>query len=210
MASAPCARTGSDPADASFFIRQHGNNISLFAGEWLDVDVWAFDDHCARARDADPLGLPSSDSNTPSAPSSCGADEPVELASEPWAIAPVEERGLRFATTAVRAGELLLAQGDLDRVQDLADRALAIDPWLEAGHRLIIATHRARGDNLAARRALQRYRDAVHDLGVDTSEATMMVERLLERARDGRRPGHHDHAAPVICVRIAGTSSQRP
>jgi hypothetical protein len=106
--------------------------------------------------------------------------EPVELASEPCAIAPVEERGLRLPATAVRAGELLLATGDLDRVQDLAGKALAVFPWLEAGHRLVVATHRARSGTLAARRALQRYRDAVHDLGVDTGEATMMVERLLE------------------------------
>lgn len=85
-----------------------------------------------------------------------------------------------LAATAVRAGELLLGQGDLDQVHELADKALAIDPWLEAGHRLVVAAHRAQGDNLAARRALQRYRNAAHDLGVDTSEATMMVERLLD------------------------------
>ena len=166
--------------DASFFLRQHGNNISLHAGEWLGVDVWEFDDHCARARDADREGLPSSVLRHALRAVELWRDEPVELASEPWALASVEQRGLRLAATAVRAGELLLAQGDLDRVQDLADRALAVDPWLEAAHRLVVATHRARGDNLAARRALQRYRDAVHDLGVDTSEATMMVERLLD------------------------------
>ena len=166
--------------DASFFIRQHGSNISLHAGEWLDVDVWAFDDQCKRARDADRQGRPSTALRHALRAVELWRDQPVELASEPWAVALVEQCGLRFAATAVRAGELLLAQGDLDRVHDMADRALAVDPWLEAGHRLIVATHRARGDTLAARRALQRYRDAVHDLGVDTSEATMMVERLLE------------------------------
>jgi LuxR family maltose regulon positive regulatory protein len=166
--------------DASFFVRQHGNNISLHAGEWLGVDAWAFDDHCARARDADRQGLPSSALHHALRAVDLWRDDPVEIASEPWAVAWVEQRGLRFAATAVRAGELLLAQGALDRVEDLAGKALALDPWLEAGHRLIVATHRARGNNLAARRALQRYRDAVHDLGVDASEATMMVERLLD------------------------------
>jgi DNA-binding SARP family transcriptional activator len=166
--------------DASFFIRQHGNNLSLHAGEWLDVDVWTFDDHCARARDADRQGAPSRVLHHALRAVELWRDDPVELASEPWAVAPVEQRGLRFAATAVRAGELLLAQGDFDRVQELAGKALALDPWLEAGHRLVVAAHRARGDDLAARRALQRYREAVHDLGVDTSEATMMVERLLD------------------------------
>ena len=166
--------------DASFFIRQHGNNVSLHAGEWLDVDVWAFDDFCARARDADREGHPLHALRHALRAIDLWRGEPVELASEPWAVAAVEQSRLRFAATAVRAGELLLGQGDLDRVQDMADKALAVDPWLEAGHRLIVAAHRAQGDNLAARRALQRYRDAVHDLGVDTSEATLMVERLLD------------------------------
>ncbi len=168
------------PRDASFFIRQHGNNISLPAGKWLTVDVWDFDDHCARARDADRRGLPSSALDHALRAVELWRDEPVELASEPWAIASVEQRAQRFAAAAVRAGELLLAQGDLDQLQELADKALVVDPWLEAGHRLIVAAHRARGDNLAARRALQRYRDAVHELGLDTREATVMVERLLD------------------------------
>jgi LuxR family transcriptional regulator, maltose regulon positive regulatory protein len=166
--------------DASFFVRQHGNNISLHAGEWLDVDVWAFDDHCARALDADRKGLPSSALHHALRAAELWRDEPVELASEPWAIASVEQRRLRFAAVAVRAGELLLARGNFDQVHELGHKALAVDPWLEAGHRLIVATHRAQGDGLAARRALQRYRDAVHDLGVDTSEATAMVERLVD------------------------------
>jgi LuxR family maltose regulon positive regulatory protein len=133
------------------------------------------------AHAADRQGLPSSALHHALRAIELWRDEPVELASEPWAVASVEQRRLRFAAVAVRAGELLLARGDLDLVQDLADRALAVDPWLEVGHRLIVATHLARGDNLPARRALQRYRDAVHDLGVDPSEATRMVERLLER-----------------------------
>jgi DNA-binding SARP family transcriptional activator len=119
------------------------------------------------AHAADRQGLPSSALHHALRAIELWRDEPVELASEPWAVASVEQCRLRFAAIAVRAGELLLARGDLDRVQDLADRALAVDPWLEAGHRLIVATHLARGDNLPARRALQRYRDAVHDLGVD-------------------------------------------
>jgi DNA-binding SARP family transcriptional activator len=166
--------------DASYFIRQHANNISLHPEEWLDIDVWQFDHHCTEARAADRNGAPLRALHHALRAVEVWRGQPVELSSEPWAVASVEQRGVRFAAMATRAGELLLARGDLDRAEDLADRALAVDPWLEAAHRLVVAAHRARGDNLAARRALQRYQDAVRDLGLDTSEATLMAERLLE------------------------------
>ena len=70
----------------------------------------------------------------------------------------------------------------------LADRALAIDPWMESAHRLVVAAHRATGDDLAARRALGRYREAIHDLGFGPDEATLMVERLLDGAAPGSSP----------------------
>lgn len=172
--------------DASFFIRHHGNNVSFYPGEWLTVDLWDFDSHCERARTADRQGVPSTALDHALRAVELWRGDPVELASEPWAVTAVEQRGLRFAATATRAGELLLAQGDTDRPQALAEKALAVDPWLEAGHRLVVATHRARGDNLAARRALHRYREAIHELGLDPGEATLMVERLL--------PGEDDRA----------------
>jgi hypothetical protein len=58
---------------------------------------------------------------------------------------------------------------------------MGIDPWHEAAHRLVVAAHRARGDDLAARRALRGYRDAMAELGLKPEEATLMVERLLDR-----------------------------
>ena len=62
----------------------------------------------------------------------------------------------------------------------LVERALGVDPWREAAHRLVVATHLARGDDLAARRALRRYREAIDELGIDPGEATLMVERLVD------------------------------
>jgi LuxR family maltose regulon positive regulatory protein len=98
---------------------------------------------------------------------------------------PIEQRRLRFAAVATRTGELLLARGDREQALALAERALAVDPWRDAAHRLVVATHVARQDQLAARRALRRYRDAVDELGVDASEATLMVERLLDSLPPG-------------------------
>jgi hypothetical protein len=104
---------------------------------------------------------------------------PADLATEAWAVGTLERRCLRFATLATRAGELLLARGRIAHAQTLADQALAIDPLLEAAHRLVVAGHRAAHDNGAAHLALARYRDAIGNLGLSPDERTLMVERLL-------------------------------
>ena len=140
------------------------------------------------AGDADRRGSPSAALDHALGAVDLWRGEPTELVSEPWAVPLVEQRRLRFAAVATRAGELLLAHGDADRARALAERALAIDPWLEAAHRLVVAAHRATGDDLAARRALGRYREAIDDLGLGPDEATLIVERLLDSAPPGSSP----------------------
>jgi DNA-binding SARP family transcriptional activator len=174
--------------DASFFVRQEGGNLSLHPGESLAVDVWEFDALCERAGDADRRGSPSSALDHALGAVDLWRGESTELVSEPWAVPLIEQRRLRFAAVATRAGELLLAHGDADRARALAERAFAIDPWLESAHRLVVAAHRATGDDLAARRALGRYREAIHDLGLGPDEATLMVARLLDSAAPGSSP----------------------
>ena len=174
--------------DASFYVRQEGGNLSLHPGESLAVDVWEFDALCERAREADWSGSPAAALDHALGAVDLWRGEPTELVSEPWAVPLVEQRRLRFAAVATRAGELLLAHGEAERAHALADRALAIDPWMESAHRLVVAAHRATGDDLAARRALGRYREAIHDLGFGPDEATLMVERLLDGAAPGSSP----------------------
>ena len=164
--------------DASFFVRQQGNNLSLHAAEWLDVDVWAFDASCFSAEQADRQGSPSRVLEHALAAIALWRGDPVELASEQWAVTLLEQRRLRFATVATRAGELLLARGRTEHARTLAEQALTIDPWLEAAHRLVVASHA--DDDLAARRALARYREAIRELGLSPDETTLMVERLLD------------------------------
>jgi LuxR family maltose regulon positive regulatory protein len=174
---------GRGTRDASFFVRQDGGNLALHPGESLAVDVWDFDAACASATEADEQGSASAALGHALRAVDLWRGEPTELVSEPWAIALVEERRLRFMSIATRAGELLLARGgvnDADAARALAERALAIDPWHEPAHRLVVAAHRATGDDRAARRALGRYREAIHGLGLSPDEATRMVERLLD------------------------------
>jgi LuxR family maltose regulon positive regulatory protein len=166
--------------EASFFIRQHGGNLSLHAGEWLTVDLWEFDTLCQQAADADRRGATATALDRALQAVDLWQSEPIELVSEQWALAAVEQRRQRLTRVATRAGELLLARDDSDRALALAEQAIDVDPWLEAAHRLVVAAHRVAGDDLAARRALQRYREAIREVGLSPDEATLMVERLLD------------------------------
>jgi DNA-binding SARP family transcriptional activator len=169
----------------SFFVHQEGDRLSLEAGGRLDVDLWAFDAEARLAAEANDQGAPSAVLDHALRAVELWRGEATELVSQPWALAPLEQRRARFAALATRAGELLLAQGNPESAQALAERALAVDPWLEAPHRLVVAANHALGDDLAARRALTRYREAIREVGLSPDEATLMVERLLDQDSSG-------------------------
>jgi DNA-binding SARP family transcriptional activator len=166
----------------SFFIRQHGDLYTIEPGDWLTVDLWEAAALRNRAVEADRRGAPAEVLDHSLRAVELWRDEPTEL-TVPWASAPLEQCRLGLAETGTRAGELLLAQGDVDRALALAERALTLDPWREASHRLLVTAYVARDDRLAARRALKRYRDRIDELGIAPDEATTMVERLLDSIR---------------------------
>jgi LuxR family maltose regulon positive regulatory protein len=165
--------------DASFFVRQHGTSLALHPATWMAADVWEFDSLCERAADADRQGLPSVALARALEAIDLWRGDPTEVASEAWAMNALEQRRLRMVAVTVRAGELLLARGSTEHAHTLAEQAVGIDPWHESAHRLVVATHSARHDAVAARRALVRYREAIGELGLSPDEATLMVERLL-------------------------------
>jgi DNA-binding SARP family transcriptional activator len=173
------------PRAASYLVHQQGDRLALRAGAALAVDVWQFDEEARLAAEANDAGIPAAALDHALRAVELWRGEPTELLSQPWALAALEERRRRFAALATRAGELLLARGNAEGAQALAERALAVDPWLEAAHRLVVAANHALGDDLSARRALTRYREAVADIGLDPDESTLMIERLLDK-RDPR------------------------
>jgi LuxR family transcriptional regulator, maltose regulon positive regulatory protein len=170
------------PRDVSFFVRQHGGNLTLHPGEWLRVDAWDLDTACQQAAEADDRGEPAAALDRGLQAAEIWGSEPTDLAAEPWALPSVERWRRRFTAAATRAGELLLAHGHSHRALALAERALDADPWLERAHRLVVAAHHANHDELAARRAVSRYRDTVSELGIGHDEAALMAQRLLGEA----------------------------
>ena len=153
--------------DASFLIRTHGGNLVLHHDGWLDTDVWLFDELWQRAAAADDQGLPSAALDAMRQAVPLWRDDPSELADNGWALPDVEERRLRLVRMATRAGELLLARDDADSARHMGERALRIDPWCEPAYRIVAAAHVALGDHRSAGKAIERYRAARADLGLE-------------------------------------------
>jgi two-component SAPR family response regulator len=117
-------------------------------------------------------------------------DDPSELAAESWAVAEVEERRLRVVTLAVRAGELLLASGEPDEARHLGAVALRVDPWSPRAHHVVVSALAALDDTAAARRALDRYRDTLTELGVRPADQARKLEPLARLLPLDAEPAH--------------------
>jgi DNA-binding SARP family transcriptional activator/tetratricopeptide (TPR) repeat protein len=76
---------------------------------------------------------------------------------------------------ACRAGDLALHCNDLRLAVDLGRLALDIDPWSEAGHRLIIEGRLSQGDVDGARRAQLEAIGHLDDLGVAPGRALVLL-----------------------------------
>jgi DNA-binding SARP family transcriptional activator len=165
--------------DASFLVRpQGGNGLLLHGGEWLDVDVWRFDALWTQASDADRAGVPSRALAAMRQAVDLWRDDPTELALQDWALPDVEERRLRLVQMAARAGELLLAHDDPEEARRMGQAALRGDPWCERAHHVVVAAHLAAGQHRAARDALERYREALAELGLSPTESARKLEPL--------------------------------
>ena len=174
---------GRGDRDAAFLVRPHGGELRLHRGDWFDTDVWRFDDLSRQALDADRRGEPSAALGPMLDAVALWRGDPGELAAEEWALPAVEERRARLATLATRAGELLLAHEGAERAAALAEVALGVDPWSDRAHRLVVQAHTAAGDHSAARRALDRYRQALADVGVRPDEASRTLDAVAGSAR---------------------------
>ncbi|HMG40935.1 MAG TPA: BTAD domain-containing putative transcriptional regulator [Acidimicrobiales bacterium] len=164
--------------DAPFHVRADGDAL-LLADEAVTVDAWEFERLLDEAADAEAAGAPSVALVAyESAVALWGGDYLVDVYDD-WAGPERDRLRARFLAGSVRAGELQLAAGDVDRALLLATRAIEAEPWSEPAHRLAIAAHLARGDRASARRALDRCHRALDDLGVGPDELTVMLERAV-------------------------------
>ena len=176
------ARVGASPAITS---RDGTYEFRLPEGAWLDIDAAAHAIHAAETslRDGDLAAA-------------CGwALASRAIASRP--LLPGEEAewldDLRSKLVDVRLrsleclGEIWLANGDLDGSARDASEAIAVDPFRESAHRLLIRAHLAAGEHGRAIRAYEACRHLFREeLGVLPSPETVA---LVSATLDGRQHG---------------------
>ncbi len=168
------------PGDAPWFVRSDGDTLRLVA-DGLSVDAWELDELLDRASVADAAGAPSQALDALDAALALWRGAFLADLFEEWTVGERDRLRARFLAASVRAGELQLGNGNVDRALAIATRALDAEPWSEPAHRLAIAAHLGRGDRASARRAYERCKGALEELGVEPDPSTEMLVRSMQR-----------------------------
>ncbi|MGH9193409.1 MAG: AfsR/SARP family transcriptional regulator, partial [Acidimicrobiales bacterium] len=169
--------------ESAYLVRVDGQTVTLVTSDWLRIDVDRFDEHVARAVRAEADRTPSLALEHNLAAVALYRGEAHEgVADAEWIALDREHFRGRFVAAATRAGELLVARGDVDDAERVARRAVEVDPWAENAYAVLASAALARGDRPTARRTLDQGLAALADLGVEPSEET---HRLRRRVRGG-------------------------
>jgi DNA-binding SARP family transcriptional activator len=171
-------RSAREPA---YHVRVDGQSVTLVTSEWLDIDADRFDDHVDAAAKAEADGTPSLALEHNLAAVALYRGEAYEgVADADWIALERERFRGRFVAAATRAGELLVARGDVNDAERVVGRAIEVDPWAEDAYAVLVSVALARGDRAAARRALDRALAALAELDVEPSEETDRLRRRIE------------------------------
>lgn len=170
-----------DERDAPFFLRARGTRLELADDPALRVDLHDFLDALDEAGRAEASGSPSlALAAYDRAIETHGGELLADQPAEGW-LEHARDRMRRLHLRAVlRAGQLRLAAGEPGRADDLAGRALAIEPWSEEAYRIRVGALLARGDAAGAQRELDRVFDLLDELGVAASPATFELARVVQ------------------------------
>jgi DNA-binding SARP family transcriptional activator len=169
--------------------------------DWLDLD--ALEELTVEAERRLAGGQPASAGTTAAAAVSLARgpllpDEP----DAPWAEQD-RARAARLAARAAHAGaEAALTAGDPTVAADLADRALADDPFDEAALRLLMRAHVGAGRPASALAAYARMRERLAgDLGVDPAPETEALHTEILLVPEPQ------HVTPVVVQEVPGRSA---
>lgn len=173
-------RTG---GDAAYFVRADSARIRLAGHDRLDVDVWRFDALLDEASQLEADGAPSlALDRLAEAIELYQGDLLSGISEGEWLFIERQRLHVRFVAAAIRTGELLLAHDRVDEAIGVASRTIAIEPWSEPAHRILVTAHLQRSDRAAAHRAMQRCREALDEIGGPVEQLTEMLERRLSGA----------------------------
>ena len=170
----PWRRAGEPP----YLIRLDGSAIELATGDFLQVDVDEFERHLGAAARAEDEGTPSGALDHYLA--ACAlyrGDLLADATDAEWLDRDRAHYRTRFVSAAGRAAQLLVGHGDPERAEELAKRALEVDPWNEDAYTVLASAALLRGNRAAARTALSQCLSALEDLGATATDATWQLAR---------------------------------
>lgn len=169
--------------EPSYLLRLDAQTIRMVTGDHLLIDVDEFDRHRVMAAQAEQDGGPSvALEHLLAAVDLYRGDLHLDAGEAEWLILPREQYRIRFVHSAIRAGQLLLAQGEVDQAEAMAHRALTVDPWAEEAYGVLVGAALARHDRSGALTMFTHCVDALADLGVEPSQATLQLKRRLVTA----------------------------
>ncbi|MEM7409049.1 MAG: BTAD domain-containing putative transcriptional regulator [Myxococcota bacterium] len=170
-------RAAGEPA---FFLRAQGADIQLVTGDGLELDVDLFERDLEEARKKDELGDPAGALLClESALARYRGDFLIEGEEVPNAGGERTRLRSRFLQAALRAAALCLGRSDFRRSLHWTERALAVDPLCEEGHRTQAILYMRQGDRSAARASLARGVDALAAEGLSPDVDTRRMARRL-------------------------------
>lgn len=183
---------GKEDGAPSAYVKTEGGAIGLRVGEHLTVDLHRFETELDAAAQAERMASPSTAlHHLMLALPWYRADCLTDLAGCDWADLERERIRIRYVTSAVRAGDLLLATGDLETPLRLALDALRVDAFSEDAFGLLVAVRLDRSEIDAARSAYRRLVAMLRELGLPPTRRTQLLARRLEAPRgamtDSRR-----------------------
>ena len=173
-----------DELDPPYFVRSAGHVLHLVVDGALEVDAVTFERNLDAAARLERQGAPSAAlAAYQRAVDLWATDFLPDVAGGEWLEWERERLRGRFVAASVRAGELLLGRGDPGRARTLGERALRVDRWSESAYQLVVAALLDTDDLVAARRWLQRCREALAELGVPPHPRTVALGRRLQERR---------------------------
>jgi DNA-binding SARP family transcriptional activator len=176
---------GRPAREPAYLVRVDGQAVTLVTNDRLRIDVDRFNGHVTRAARAEADGTTSLALEHNLAAVALYRGEAHEgVAETDWIALEREHFRVRFVAAATRAGELLVARGDVDEAERVARHAVEVDPWAEDAYAVLVSVALARGDRSAARRTLDQALAALTDLGVEPSEETHRLRRRVKGEGD--------------------------
>lgn len=162
--------------EAPYFLKSAGDWLELVTDDHLGVDLWELEALLDAAGSADRAGSPGDALAAYRAALPLWRGDPLpDAVDEDSTDAERTHLQGRYVSGATRAGELMLAAGEIDEAIGAAASALRADETCEPAYRLLARSHLARGDRAAARTTLARCTAILDELAVTPDDSTLAL-----------------------------------